>query len=106
MNSKENPIIKIGDKEYELVFTLKAAREIIERFDGLENIAEALYNQEDWNKLMDDIIWLIMILANQGIIRYNFYHKEDPRALLTQEEIEALFAAANAGASIGQKSLS
>ena len=37
-----------------------------------------------------EIVWLITLLANQSILIYNLKHKEEPKDLLTEEEVELL----------------
>ena len=39
---------------------------------------------------LDEIIWLIVLLANQSILVYNLRHREEPRPLLTAEEVVLL----------------
>ena len=39
---------------------------------------------------LDEIIWLIALMANQSILIYNLRHKDEPKPLLTEEEVELL----------------
>ena len=39
---------------------------------------------------LDEIVWLISLLANQSILIYNLKHKDKPKDLLTAEEVELL----------------
>ena len=36
------------------------------------------------------MIWLIALLANQSVMIYNLKHKDAPRDLITEEEVELL----------------
>ena len=88
MDENKAPVINIGGNDYELCFTLNAARAIAEKYGDLENVGEALFAKENMMQLFDDIVWLVELLANQSIRQYNFLHKEAPKELLTRDEIE------------------
>ena len=82
--------IQIGDQEYELILTTKATKEIAARYGGLENLGEKLMKSENFEMALGEIIWLITLLANQSILIHNLKHKDDPRDLLTEDELELL----------------
>lgn len=82
--------IKIGDKEYELILTTKATREIAGRYGGLENLGDKLMKAENFEMAIGEIVWLICILANQSILIHNIKNKDNQRELLTEEEVEIL----------------
>ncbi len=82
--------IQIGDENYELLLTTKATKEIAKRYGGLENLGKKLMKSENFEMALDEIIWLIALMANQSILIYNLRHKEEPKALLTTEEVELL----------------
>ena len=82
--------IKVGDKDYELLLTTKATKEIAGRYGGLENLGEKLMKAENFEMAIGEIVWLITLLANQSILIYNLKHKEEPKDLLTEEEVELL----------------
>lgn len=83
-------LIKIGDVEYELILTTRATKEIAGRYGGLENLGEKLMKSENFEMALSEIIWLITILANQAILIHNLKHKDAPRELLTEDEVELL----------------
>ena len=89
MNERSS-IIKIGGEEYELLLTTKATKEIAGRYGGLENLGDRLMNSENFEEALGEIIWLITLLANQSILIYNIKNKENPKALLTEDEVEIL----------------
>ena len=64
-------IIKIGENEYELILTTRATKEIAKRYGGLENLGDRLMKSENFEMALDEIIWLITLLANQGVMIYN-----------------------------------
>ena len=83
-------VINIAGDEYELILTTKATKAIAGRYGGLENLGERLMKAENFELALDEIVWLLTILANQSILIYNLRHKDAPRDLLTEEEMELL----------------
>lgn len=82
--------IQIGGEEYQMILTTKATKEIAKRYGGLENLGTKLMKSENFELALDEIIWLIVLMANQSILIYNLRHKEEARPLLTEEEVELL----------------
>ena len=82
--------ITIGGKEYELVLTTKAVREINKKFGDMEKLGEKMMETDDFDSTLTLIIWLITLLANQAILRYNYEHRDSPKELLTEDEVELL----------------
>lgn len=82
--------IKVGEKEYELLLTTRATKEIAGRYGGLENLGDKLMKAENFEMALGEIIWLITLLANQPILIHNLKHKDDKQELLTEEEVELL----------------
>lgn len=83
-------VIKIGDVEYEMLLTTRATKEIAKRYGGLENLGEKLMKAENFEMALDEICWLIALLANQPILIHNLKNKDAPRDLLSEEEVELL----------------
>ena len=81
-------VISIGGVEYKLVLTTKATKAIAARYGGLENLGEKLMKSENFELALDEIVWLITLLANQSVLIYNLVHKDAPKPLLTEEEVE------------------
>ncbi len=82
--------IQIGGESYELLLTTKATKEIAGRYGGLENLGSKLMKAENFEMALDEIIWLIALLANQSVLLHNLRHPEEKRPLLTMEEVELL----------------
>lgn len=82
--------INIGGKDYELILTTKATKAIAGRYGGLENLGEKLMKSENFEQALDEVVWLIVTLANQAILIFNFRNKGNERPLLTEEEVELL----------------
>ena len=90
MNNDRSSIINIGGEEYELLLTTKATKEIAGRYGGLENLGDRLMSSDNFEEALGEIIWLITLLANQSILIHNIRHKDNPKALLTEDEVEIL----------------
>ena len=82
--------ITVGGKDYELLLTTRATREIAGRFGGLENLSDTLMAAENFEQSLADLIWLITLLANQSILVHNLTHLDDQQTLLTEEAVELL----------------
>ncbi len=82
--------IKVGDKEYELLLTTRATKDIAGRYGGLESLGDKLMKTENFEMAISEIVWLITLLANQPILIHNLKNKERPKELLTEEEVELL----------------
>ena len=81
--------ISIGGEKYELILTTKATKEISKRYGGLENLGDKLMKSENFERALDEVIWLITLLANQSILIHNLKNS-DKKELLTEEIIELL----------------
>ena len=90
MDKERSALINIGGTEFELILTTRATKEIARRYGGLENLGEKLMKSENFEMALDEIIWLISLLANQSILIHNLRNKEKPKELLTEEEVELL----------------
>lgn len=89
MENDRSAKIEIGGAEYELILTTKATKEIAKRYGGLENLGEKLMKSENFEMALDEIIWLITLLANQSLLIHNLKNA-DKKALLTEDEVELL----------------
>ncbi len=92
MSNDRATVITIGGQEYELLLTTKATKEIAGRYGGLENLGEKLMNSKNFEMALNEIIWLITVLANQSIMIHNIKNREDIKPLLTEDEVELLTA--------------
>ena len=90
MDNERSAKIGIGGEEYELILTTRATKEIARRYGGLENLGEKLLKAENFELALDEIIWLITLLANQSILIHNLKHRDKPKELITEEEVELL----------------
>lgn len=90
MADERSAVIKIGDNEYELLLTTKATKEIAKKYGGLADLGDKLIKNEKYEDAINEIVWLIVTLANQPILIHNFKNKDDIKPLLTEDEVELL----------------
>jgi hypothetical protein len=87
---ERSAVINIGGKEYELLLTTKATKEIAKRYGGLTQLGENLMKGDSYEEAIEQIVWLITTLANQPILIYNYQHKGEEKPLLSEDEVELL----------------
>ncbi|HPD89241.1 MAG TPA: hypothetical protein PLU75_07220 [Oscillospiraceae bacterium] len=90
MADERSSKITIGGVEYEMLLTTKATKEIAGRYGGLSNLGEKLMKTENFEMALDEIVWLITLLANQSVLVNNLQNPADKRELLTEEAVELL----------------
>lgn len=83
-------IINIGGKEYKLLLTTRATKEIAARYGGIENLGDKLMKAENFEMALDEIVWLIVLLVNQTILVHNLQHPEDKQQEVSTEVVELL----------------
>ncbi|MBR5990944.1 MAG: hypothetical protein IK034_03825 [Bacilli bacterium] len=94
MANERTSVINVAGKDYELVLTTKATREINDKFGGLENIGNKIAEAKGVGEQLDIVVWLITLLANQSILRSNLGSGEK-KALLKEEDVEILTSPAD-----------
>jgi len=80
--------VTIAGEEHYFVLTTKATKAIAQRYGGLEKLGEKLMKSENFEMALDEIVWLITLLANQGVLIHNRLNKDKQRELLTEEDVE------------------
>ena len=90
MADERSAKITIGGAEYEMLLTTKATKEIAGRYGGLSNLGEKLMKSENFEMALDEIVWLITLLANQSVLVHNLKNPAKKRELLTEEAVELL----------------
>ncbi len=90
MTDERNAKITIGEQEYELILTTKATKEIAKRYGGLSNLGEKLMKSENFEMALDEVVWLITLLANQSVLVHNLQNPAKKRDLLTEDAVELL----------------
>ena len=81
--------ITVGSEKYQLVLTTRATKGIAKRYGGLENLGEKLMKSESFEIAIEEIVWLIVLLANQSVLIHNLQNS-DKQELLTVETVELL----------------
>jgi hypothetical protein len=87
---ERSAVIDIGGKEFKMILTTKATKEIAKRYGGLENLGEKLMKSENFEMALSEVVWLITLLANQSILIHNIRNKDEKKELITEEEVELL----------------
>ena len=85
--------VKIGGKEYPLIVTTRATKEIAKRYGGLESLGDRLMKSENFEEALGEVVWLIGLLANQAILIRNFQNRDNQKAqmqILSEDEIELM----------------
>lgn len=90
MDKERSAVITIGGEDFELILTTRATKEIAKRYGGLDNLGEKLMKSENFEMALDEIIWLITLLANQSIMIHNLKNKDNPKDVLTEDAVELL----------------
>jgi len=90
MDNERSAKITIGEQEYELILTTKATKEIAKRYGGLSNLGEKLMKSENFEMALDEVVWLITLLANQSVLVHNLQNPAKKRDLLTEDAVELL----------------
>ena len=90
MDTERNAAILIGGQPYELTLTTRATKEIAKRYGGLSNLGEKLMKSENFEMALDEVVWLIALLANQSVLIHNLQNPQDKREPLTEEAVELL----------------
>lgn len=89
-NQKPASVITINDQDYRLRLTTRATREIAGRYGGLDHLGDKLMKSENFEQAIEEVIWLICLLANQDVAIWNLQHPDDKREELSTEVVELL----------------
>ena len=82
--------INIGGQTYNMVLTTLATKEISKRYGGLEQLGEKLLKTENFELVLDEVVFLITLLCNQGIMIDNLMNPAASRELLSEQTVELL----------------
>lgn len=90
MDHERSAKVVIGGQDYALILTTKATKEIAKRYGGLSNLGEKLMKTENFEMALDEVVWLITLLANQSVLVHNLQNPAKKRDLLTEDAVELL----------------
>lgn len=88
--NERSAVITINGVEYQLVLTTRATKELAARYGSLENLGDKLMKSEKFEEVIGEIVWIIVLLANQGIMIHNIKNPKSKKELLTEEMLELL----------------
>ena len=89
-DNDRSAVISIGGQDYEMILTTKATKEIAGRYGGLEKLGDKLMKTENFEMALEEVVWLITLLANQSLLIHNLKHRDSQKELLTPEAVELL----------------
>jgi len=90
MASERSAMIQIGEKKYEMLLTTRATKEIAKRYGGLSNLGEKLMKSENFEMALDEIVWLITLLANQSVMIHNLQNLLKKGNYLQKKQLNCL----------------
>lgn len=90
MDNERSAIVNIGGTEYEMILTTRATKEIAGRYGGLENLGQKLMKSENFEMAIDEVVWLITLLANQSVLIHNLKNPDNKKEPLTAEVVGLL----------------
>lgn len=80
--------IEIAGRKYPLNFSVKAAKEVSERYGDISNIGDA-FEGKSTSEMMDEANWILALLIEQGVAYKKIVDGEEVKGL-TQDELEIL----------------
>lgn len=96
--SDRGAMITLCGSQYELILTTKATKEINRRYGGLDKLGDKLSKSENFEEIIDELVWLLTLLINQGILVHNAVNKffaEKQKPLFSEDDIEVLTSPAD-----------
>lgn len=96
--SERGAMITLCDSQYELILTTKATKEINRRYGGLGKLGDRLSKAETFEETIDELVWLLTLLINQGLLVHNAVNKffaEKQKPLFSEDDIEVLTSPAD-----------
>lgn len=96
--NERGAMITLCGSQYELILTTKATKEINRRYGGLGKLGDRLSKAETFEETIDELVWLLTLLINQGILVHNAVNKllgEKQKPLFSEDDIEVLTSPAD-----------
>ena len=96
--SDRGAMITLCGSQYELILTTKATKEINRRYGGLDKLGDKLSKSENFEEIIDELVWLLTLLINQGLLVHNAVNKffaEKQKPLFSEDDIEGLTSPAD-----------
>lgn len=80
--------IEIAGRKYPLNFSVKAAKEVSERYGDISNIGDA-FEGKSTSEMMDEANWILALLIEQGVAYKKIVDGEEVKGL-TQDDLEVV----------------
>ena len=98
MMSERGAMITLCGEQHEMILTTRATKEINRRYGGLGKLGDKLSKSENFEETIDELVWLLTLLINQGILVHNAVNKffaEKQKPLFSEDDIEVLTSPAD-----------
>ena len=96
--SDRGAMITLCGEQHEMILTTRATKEINRRYGGLGKLGDRLSKAETFEETIDELVWLLTLLINQGILVHNAVNKllgEKQKPLFSEDDIEVLTSPAD-----------
>jgi hypothetical protein len=80
----------LAGRSMSLFLPLKPQKKLLGDMAVLKIWVEKLLKSENFEMALDEIVWLITLMANQSLLIHNLRNPDNKKPLLTQEEVELL----------------
>lgn len=88
---EEDVKVTLDGEDYPMLLTTYATRQIVKRFGGLDDLGKKITGANgDQVEMFDNACWLVALLVNQPISRYNRTHRDSEKALFEADDIAML----------------
>lgn len=87
MNDDRSASVVIDGVEYPMLMSTKATQEICKKYGSLQEMGAKLDSTETYASALGDYVWLMTLFINQGILRYNYRHKDEKKELVNEDYI-------------------
>lgn len=88
---EEEVKVTLDGEEYPMIMTTYAAKQIVKKFGGLDNLGEKITGDEgNQEEMFDNACWLVALLVNQPILIYNRKHRDAEKLLFEADDIAML----------------
>lgn len=85
---EEEVKVTLDGEDYPMLMTTYATRQIVKKFGGLNNLGKKITGGEgDQEEMFNNACWLVALLVNQPIIKYNRKHRDAEKPLFEVDDI-------------------
>ena len=88
MDAKSRAVkVNIGGEEYDLLFTAGAMIAVTKKYGDVNMLLDVLSDSEHMDKLLEALIYVIVLFANQAIALSNLTRRDIPKELISEEYV-------------------